>query len=553
MSNNISRRKFLKTTAAAYGALLLPGSSISCSGSRELDIVILNGTIIDGTGREGFTADIGITGDAIAAIGDLRNSNAHTNIDAQGKIVAPGFIDIHSHTDSGLLRVPNAESKVRQGVTTDVGGNCGSSPFPRLKENYSKASSPEDCINFNSLRERFNSSQFSVNTSLFTGHGTIRNLVLGQEDRKPSANELRIMKDILKDALQQGSAGLSSGLEYTPGRYADKEELAGLCKVVVENGGVYATHMRSEDEKLVEAVEEALETARETGVSLQISHLKAAGKPNWHKIDRVIEMIDKAHSEGVNVHFDRYPYLAYSTGLSFFFPGWALEGGSSPFIERLKNRAARDRMKKDTMIKVEANGGWETIMISDIKNESNSGYLGRRIDEIAGGEKEDPFNFVCELLISEQGNISIVGYAMSEKNTEKVLSHPLCMIGSDGYATDAQSAMASGKPHPRSFGTFPKAIRDYSLNKKVVGLPDMIRKMTSLPADKLGISDRGRITEKAIADIVVFTQDEIRDRATYLEPWHYPEGIKHVLVNGKEVIKYGLQTDLKPGKYLSGS
>jgi N-acyl-D-amino-acid deacylase len=326
--------------------------------------------------------------------------------------------------------------------------------------------------------------------------------------------------------------------------------LVELCKVVAAGNGVYATHLRSEDEKLVESVAEALRIARESGVSLQISHLKAAGKPNWPKTDIVIGMIEKARAEGLNVHCDRYPYLAYSTGMSVFFPGWAEEGGTAAFVARLKDPIARAKMRAETLAKVDANGGWETVMVSNARVAANRPLIGRRMDEIARALKKEAYEAACGLIISENGRLPIVGFGMSEADTDRIIALPYVMIGSDGYAMSADRARQGGQPHPRSFGTFPRAIREYALDKKLVSVPEMIRKMTSMPADKLGFKDRGRLKPGAYADLVIFDARTIADKATYLEPWQYPEGIRHVLVNGVPVISNQSQTEALPGQFL---
>jgi N-acyl-D-amino-acid deacylase len=358
------------------------------------------------------------------------------------------------------------------------------------------------------------------------------------------------MRELLRAALDEGAVGLSSGLEYTPGSYAATEELIDLCRVVAQRGGVYATHLRSEDERLIESVTEALEVARASGVSLQISHLKACGKPNWPKTDAIIALIEKARAEGLPVHCDRYPYLAYSTGMSVNFPGWAEEGGRDTFIARLKDPATRSRMKKETLAKVEANGGWETIMIGNASQEANRPCIGRRMDEIARSAKKDAFELACDLLVSESGRLRIVGFGMSEQDTDRIIALPYVMIGSDGNAMSADEARKSGLPHPRSFGTFPRAIREYVLNKKIVSMADMIRKMTSMPADKLGFKERGRLQPGAFADVLAFDPATIADKATYVEPWHYPDGIAHVIVNGVPVITRGIQADVFPGHFI---
>jgi len=547
---NTGRRAFLKRSlVAGCGAVAAPILQLSCSSGREYDLLIRNGQIIDGTGTAPFTGDVGIVGETIAALGKLEGAWAPKIIDAAGLVVTPGFVDIHSHTDLAVLRNPLAESKIRQGVTLDIGGNCGGAPFPSKKTDIETVRKASECSNFADLVGKLNASRFAINVAFFAGQGSIRALVLGNAAREPEAGELALMQDLLRRAMEQGALGLSTGLEYRPSGYAETPEVIALCKVVAELGGVYATHMRSEDEKLIEAVDEAIQIARESGVSLQISHLKAAGKPNWHKMEEVIETIEKARAEGLDIHCDRYPYLAYSTGLGFFYPGWAHEGGSAEFTGRLENMTDRRRMKKETMVKVVANGGWETVMIAGVRKDESRPYIGRRIDELARDENIDPYDFACNLLAAEGGRVSIVGYGMDEENTARVLSLSYVMVASDGSAMSAERAR-QGQPHPRSFGTFPRAIRKYCLDNKIIPLQEMIRKMTSLPAQKLKLKDRGMIREGYIADITVFDPDRIRDKATYLEPWQYAEGFTNLIVNGQVVIEQDRQTENLPGRVV---
>ena len=545
-----SRRAFLSKAVATGGAALSPWAHISCSRRQEFDLIVRGGRIADGSGAALYTADLGINGDRIHSVGDLSRAAARLEIDARGLIVAPGFVDIHSHTDEAVLKDPKAESKIRQGVTLDVGGNCGDSPFPAKKTGIEKVLRAADCTAFKDFAGSSGNSRFALNSALFVGHAAVRSAVLGSEARPPDAVELQIMKDLVRAALDQGAVGFSSGLEYRPSGYASTGELIELCKVVAARNRVYATHMRSEDEKLVESVTEALQVARESGVSLQISHLKACGKPNWPKTETVIGLIDRARAEGLNVHCDRYPYLAYSTGMSIFFPGWAEEGGAEAFVTRLKDPGTRGRMKAETLAKLQANGGAETIMISNARKDENRAYIGRRMDEIGAALKKDPYEAACDLIVSEGGRLSIVGFGMSEADTDRIIALPYTMIASDGYAMSAEAAQRGGQPHPRSFGTFPRAIREYVLDKKLLSMGEMIRKMTSLPADKLGFKDRGRLRAGACADAVIFDPATISDKATYIEPWQYPEGITHVLVNGLPVISNQSQTDALPGQFL---
>lgn len=553
MASHTSRRDFLKSAViAGCGSAMMPFLSLKCGRTRdivqtrprEFDIIIKGGNVIDGLGTPTEVVDIGIIGDKIAAVGNLQDNPARRILYVQGLTVAPGFIDIHAHTN--LLRNPKAESKIFQGVTLDITGPCGGSDFPRRTSRPQTGeeqliSDISECTNFEEWAVRQRENPAAMNIGSHIGHETVRGLVLGSTLREPNPNELRLMQDIVAQALDQGALAFSTGLEYGGGR-AKPAEIEALCKVVADKGKFYATHMRSEDEFVEEAVEEAIQVARKTGVSLQISHMKLSGKPNWHKIDNIINMIEKARNDGFNVNCDRYPYLAWSTGMSLFFPQWAKEGGR--LRERLSNPAERERMKKETLSKVENNGGWEAIMIKGGVSQENRDIIGRRVDEIARERGEDPYELVCDLL----SGASVIGFSMSEENTERIISLPYCMIGSDGGAT---SPRPEGGGHPRSFGAFPRAIRKYVHERKIMPLHEMVRKITSLPAEKIGILDRGRIRENAYADIVVFNPETFTDNATYLEPNKLASGVSYLLVNGQLVIDNATQTDTLPGRVIT--
>lgn len=543
-----TRREFLKTSAiAGAGLALTPVLSFNCARSRELDVIIRGGSVINGLGTPAERVDIGIVGDRIETIGNLGELTAGKIVSADGLTVAPGFIDIHAHTN--LLRNPRAESKIFQGVTFDVAGPDGGSGFPRRKtaegeesEQRQLVTSLDECTNFSVWAGNQAAEPAAMNVGSCIGHGTVRGLVMGITLREPNEIELKLMQDLVAQALDQGALGLSSGLEYAGGM-AKPAELTALCTVVARVGKYYGTHQRSEDQYVEESVQESLQTARESGVSLLITHFKAVGEPNWHKVDGMLESIENGRNEGIDVHTDRYPYLAWASGMSLFYPQWAKDGGNSAFQERLKNPEDRARMKEETLEKLFHNGGWGSIMMRG----GGEGIVGRRVDEIARERNEDPYEMVCDML-SESGGIGIIGFGMSEENTEKIISQPYCMISSDGGAAPPGTGPGG---HPRSFGAFPRAFRTYVRENKSISLEEMIRKCTSLPAHKIGVSNRGRIVENAYADIVVFDPDTFTDNANYLEPRVLASGVSHVLVNGKPVIENKRQTDAMPGVVVS--
>lgn len=573
----------------------------------DFDLFIQNAAIINGLGEPPFIGDIGIKDKKIVYINvqkkkeekqteeeqrkirkvsasqltlKQRNSNpfldeksfnvsskavmnpikgqAKQIINAQGKVVCPGFIDIHSHTGVELLVNPKAESKIRQGVTTELSGNCGSSDFPlkeilseEEKSYFERLGIKERWTDLRSFAELLETKKISLNWATLVGHGTIRNYVMGEEKRAPSAAELEQMKKLLAQAMEQGALGLSTGLEYTPSGFAERDEIIELCRVVASYGGIYATHIRSEDNQVIEAVAEAISIAAEARLPLEISHLKACGQLNWWKMPYLFDLIEKAKERGIAVTADAYPYTAYSTGLTVFFPFWAFASGPEDFLKKLQSPQEREKMRAETEEKL---GGmpWENVVIVDVRTEKNKNLIGKNIEQAAKERNLNSFDFVCQLLLEEKGDVSIVGFGMSEENTIATLSHPLVMIASDGSALAPYGPLHRGQPHPRNYGTFPRFLGYYVHEKKILGLPEAIKKITFMPAAKLGLKDRGAIKEGFFADLVVFDPQKIIDRATYTEPEQYPIGIDYVIVNGKVVIDQGEHTGQFPGKFLSG-
>lgn len=554
----IPRRTFLKTLATAG----LSSALIGCAGAgstvrlrHRFDLIIRKGTVIDGTGTDGMPVDVGIRDGRIDAIGNLDGTDALRVIDASGLVITPGFIDIHSHTDSQILIRPKAESKVRQGVTTEVTGADGDSMAPlggpsldrqlqTFKDEYEFDCPYRDIDGFLTLLEQRGSAQ---NVLTLAGLGTIRECVVGLENRPATTDEMRRMKEELLRAIEQGCWGASTGLEYTPGSFATTEELTELMQSVPERYRIYATHMRNEDNTLLEAIAEAITICRNSGARLQVSHLKASYRVNWHKQAKAIELLEEAIAQGMEVHADRYPYIAYATDLTALFPLWSREGGVEKFLGRLRDPESVRRMREDVLKKVDGLGSWDSVMISRAKKEEHKSYLGRTVGQIASEISTDPFEFVVELLQSEEGKVGMVGFGMDEAGTEMVLKWRNTMVSSDAgaYAPDSPS-----RPHPRAYGTFPRAIAYYQRERKLMTLPEMIRKMTSLPAQKLGLQDRGTLKVGAWADIVIFDYQNIRDRATFVDPHQFPEGIPYVLVNGVPVVDGNTQTSALPGKVI---
>jgi N-acyl-D-amino-acid deacylase len=525
------------------------------------DIVVKNGIVVDGTGNPWFKADVGIKDGLMNDIGELSSSKSEKVLDAKGLVVAPGFIDMHAHSDLSLLINPLAESKVRQGVTTEVIGNCGSSAAPLndfLKDEIRKTSPvleeaklELDWFSMGEYLKRLERNGIALNVVPLVGNGNVRAFVMGYGSRRSSRSELEKMKEVLAEAMEEGAFGLSSGLIYPPSCYADIRELIELCKVVAKYGGIYTSHIRGEGETLIDSVREAIEIGRKAGVPVEISHHKASGSSNWGKVKQTLKMVEEARSMGVDVTCDVYPYLAGSTGLDALLPTHVWEGGVEKLVERLKNPRIRNRLRRE-MKEGQSNlfsaGGWGTIMIVYCRGHRE--YEGKIIAEIAKQKRIDPFDFVFDLLVEEKASVGVVLFMMCEGDMCAVLRHSVSMIGSDSSATAPYGVLGKGKVHPRAYGTFPRVLGEYVRRKKLLTLENAVRKMTSFPAQKLGLKDRGLVRKGMWADVAVFSPERIADKATYAEPLQYPVGIKYVIVNGKVVVANGKHTRELPGKAL---
>ena len=562
MTKRFNRRDFIKMSGQAAVLLGLGGHELRGgiqSAPAAYDIIIKNGMVVDGLGAKLFQADLGLRGEQIQSVGNLQGAAGKLVIDASGKTVSPGFIDIHSHTGAAqLLLNPKGESKIRQGVTTEVSGNCSGSDFPLRPE----ASEEEKAfaVNFKVTRDwqdlegyfaRAKREGMAFNYATLVGQGTVRSYVLEEARRKPTAEELDRMKKLVAEAMEQGAIGISTGLEYIPSGFASTEELIELCRVVAKYGGFYATHVRSEDQAVVEAIAEAIHIAQSAGLPLQISHFKACGRTNWWKLPMLFDLVERAAQKGLAVTADRYPYTAYSTGLAINFPGWAMDGGSEAFVKRLKNPQERQKMREETIQKMEGTN-WEDILIVDANKEPDKKFIGKNVRDAAAELNKDPYEFACDLLADEGGNVDIVGFGMNDETTETVLRHPLVMLCSDGFALAPYGPLHRGMPHPRNYGTFPRFLGLYVREKKILTLPEAVKKMTSMPAAKLGLKDRGSIKKGNFADLVIFDPMTIADRGSYTQPEQYPVGIDYVIVNGKIVIDHANHTGALPGKILYG-
>jgi N-acyl-D-amino-acid deacylase len=521
--------------------------------------VLRGPTVLDGTGGPPFVADVGIRGDTIAALGEISAEQGARALDLAGLHLAPGFIDIHSHSDGDVLAYPGAESRVLQGVTTELTGNCGSSAAPltgagaeETRRAWREESGVEaDWTGVASYLERLDRSGVALNQALLLGQGTLRSSAIGEVDRPLTPDELRGVLRAVEEGLDQGAFGLSTGLEYTPGLYTPTAEIVAMARVVSRHGGLYASHLRNEEARLLEAVAEAIAIGRQTGARVEVSHLKAAGRRNWPSQTPALELLEAARRDGVAVLADAYPYEAYSTGLTILLPGWAREGGAAAIGERLRDPDTRARIRREAAAYV-ANepGDFGLIVISSVGGERHRSLVGRSLAAIAADWGQEPAEALLRLIADEQGDVGFIGFAMSPENVERVLAHPLVMIGSDGSAMAPTGRAAATRPHPRSYGAFTRVLDHFVRERRLLELPAAVRKMTSMPADQIGLADRGRIARGMKADLVAFDAPGLRDRATFDDPHRHPQGIRLVLINGVAVVEDGSPTGARPGRAL---
>jgi len=544
-----TRRDFLRTSTAA--AAVLAGSPALLLRSRaDADIIVRNGTVFDGLGGAGKELDVVITGGRITSVGPRATLRGMVEIDARGLAVSPGFIDIHSHGDGTLWEDPRAESLVRQGITTIVAGQDGSSRAPRGNADSNADELRGQFTRFTDLWASIDRLQPAVNVASMIGLGTVRDVVIGGKDRPATPEELARMVEMVRLAIADGACGASSGLEYTPGAFAPLGELIALCKPLASRRLPYATHMRNEDDRLIEAIDESIAVARGAGCPLQISHLKTQGPRNWPKLDVAFARIAAARAAGCDAAFDRYPYIAYQTGLSNLFPVWSRDDSTGAFLARLTDASTADRIRKETLAKVELIGGWNNVMLSNVSSPSDRAAEGARLGEYAAKQSADAYDTAIGLLQRNRGNVGMVGFAMSEDNLDRILAHPQGMVCSDGgsYAVDGPSHR--GHPHPRGLGTFPRILARYVRERKALTLEQAIHKMTAFPASRIHLADRGRIAPNMAADVVIFDPAKVQDTATYDNPFQYPVGINAVIVNGAVALRDGQRSDKKPGRAL---
>ncbi|MBI5789831.1 MAG: D-aminoacylase [Candidatus Schekmanbacteria bacterium] len=523
-----------------------------------LNILIKNITVVDGSGEPGFIADVGVEQDRISLIGQAQATTADKTIEGQGKVLCPGFVDIHSHSDYYLLINPQGESKLRQGVTTEVGGNCGYSAAPiggkilaerqrQYQENYSL---DLDWQSLSQYRKRLEDSRIAINYAPLIGHNTIRATVMGVENREPTFQELSQMEQLVEQGMRDGALGISSGLVYPPACYAKAAELVSLCRIVARYGGIFTCHIRNEGTRLTEALTEVIGIAESAPIPLQISHLKTSGSLNWKKLPQALELIEQAQNRGVQITADRYPYLASNAGLQVLLPDWAFEGGVTVQLNRLQDHAVRKRLTEEIILNHPDEEYWDKVLISQVNSAKNQHWAGMTVAEASCLQDKTPVDFVLDLLIQEKMQVEAIFFTMNEDNLHTILKRPYVLIGSDASVRAHYGPLNQGKPHPRAFGTFPRVLGHYVRQEGILKLEEAVHKMTAAPCRKLGLNRRGLIRQDFAADLVIFDPARITDTATYQEPVQYPLGIEYVIVNGAIALACGEPTGLRAGRVL---
>jgi N-acyl-D-amino-acid deacylase len=530
------------------------------------DIVITNGHIIDGTGSPWYSGDVGIRDGRIAAIGVLSAEPRKRTIDAKNKVVAPGFIDMLGQSETTILVDPRLPSKVYQGITTEITGEGGSaaplndSIIANDRPAYQHYKIDPDWRTFRQYFARLEKQGMGINLASYVGATQVRRMVLGDADVQPTPEQLEKMKALVRDAMRDGTIGVSTSLEYAPAPYAKTGELIALASEASKFGGIYATHVRSEGDAVLESVDEAIRIGREAHIPVEIWHIKVAGKANFGRMPDLIARIAKARAEGSDISADTYAYTAWSNSMSAFVPPWAHDGGDAKMIERLKDPATRARIRKDmgTPSKDWDNewdeiSGPQDVTITLVQNPELKKFQGKRLSDIAKALNKDPMDTLFDLLIEDKGFTNVAVFGMSEPDVVLALQQPWVAVDNDSSGTSPEGILGEEHPHPRAYGTFPRVLRKYVREEKKLTLEDAIRKFTALPAQRMRFTDRGVLKQGTWADVVVFNPNTVRDVATFDDPNRFSEGMDFVLVNGTIVIENGKMTGMLPGKVLRGA
>ena len=537
----------------------------SCKSKTHYDTIIRNGMIYDGEGGEPYKADLGIKNDTIAFIGDLSAATASNEIDAKGNAVAPGFINMLSWATESLIEDGNSQSDIRQGVTLEVMGEGWSMGPLNDKVKKQQQESQSDIkykIEWNTLGEYLNFLEkkgVSCNVASFVGATTIRTNIIGEDNRDPTSDEMESMKQLVKQAMQEGAMGVGTSLIYPPAFFAKTNELVELCKVASQYGGMYISHMRSEGDKLYEAVEELITIAKEANIPAEIYHLKAAGKDNWPKMDSVIKRVERARTEGQLISADIYTYIAGGTGLTATMPPTLQDGGFGKLRERLQDPVIRKKIAKEMNSKTDkwenfyyAVGNPEKILVVGFKQDSLKKYIGKSLGEVARLRGTSPEETAMDLIVQDSTRVDCIYFLMDENNIKKQLALPWVSFGSDEGSYEPAGVFLKSNPHPRAYGNFARVLGKYVREEKVITLQEAIRKLSNLPAKNLKIQKRGQLKVGNYADVLVFDPAKIKDNATFEKPSQYASGMIHVFVNGTQVLKGGEHTGAKPGRFVKG-
>jgi len=555
----------MRTICTCLFALAVSVCDAAAPQPASFDIVIVGGHIIDGTGSPWYSGDVGIRDGHIAAIGDLADASRRRTIDAAGRVVAPGFIDMLGQSELTMLVEPRLPSKIYQGITTEITGE-GESAAP-LNDAIIAAGRPKyehlqitpDWRTLGQYFARLERARMGINLASYMGAATARRMILGDGDVQPTAAQLRAMQALVAQAMEDGAVGVSSALQYAPAPYAHTEELIALASEAARHGGIYATHMRSEGDAETAAIDEAIRIGREAHIPVEIWHLKAAGKANWGKMPQVIAQIEAARAAGIDISANTYAYPAWFNDMSAFIPPWAHDGGDAALLQRLKDPATRAKIRQSLLT---SDGSWdnewqevpgpEAIQIAVVQNPELLPLQGKRLSEVAELWHEDPIDALCDLLIKDRAFTAVAVFGMSEPDVLLALKQPWVSIDNDSQGTSPEGLLGKEHPHPRAYGTFPRILRKYVREQHALTLEDAIRKFTALPAQRMRLTDRGVIKQGMWADVVIFDPETIRDLATFEEPNQLSQGMQYVLVNGVPVIADGHMTGALPGKVLRG-
>jgi len=547
-------------------ALLLILSAVALAADSSFDLVILNGQIIDGTGSPWYSGDVGIRAGRIAAIGNLAAAPRLRTLDARGKVVAPGFIDMLGQSETTILVDSRLPSKIYQGITTEITGEGGSAAplndaiIASDRPAYEHYKINPDWRTFHDFFARLEKQGMGINLASYVGATQVRRMVLGDADVQPTPDQLEKMKSLVRDAMRDGAVGVSTSLEYAPAPYAKTDEIIALASAAAPFGGIYATHMRSEGDAIIESIDETVRIGREAHIPVEIWHFKVAGKANFGRMPEAIARVNKARAEGSDITADTYGYTAWSNSLSAFVPPWAHDGGDSKLIERLKDPATRARIRKNMQTpSKDWDNEWDEItgpqdvMITVVQNPSLKQFQGKRLTEIAAAMKKDPMDALFDLLVQDKAYTECAVFGMSEPDVVLALQQPWVSVDNDSSGTSPEGILGEEHPHPRAYGTFPRILRKYVREEKKLTLEDAIRKFSALPAQRMRLTDRGVLKQGMWADIVIFDPETVTDVATYDDPNRLSKGMEDVLVNGTLVIENGKMTGALPGKVLRGA